>query len=60
MPKKSSASKVKLTDVSSLFGNSDHIKDVDSTKEEIIEVALIDLHEFAGHPFRVSMFCMSS
>lgn len=53
MPKKSSASKVKLTDVSSLFGNSEHIKDVDSTKEEVIEVALSDLHEFAGHPFRV-------
>ena len=53
MSKKSSATKVKLTDVSSLFGNSEHIKDVDSTKEEIIDVSLSDLHEFVGHPFRV-------
>ncbi len=53
MSKKSSASKVKLTDVSSLFGNSEHIKDVDSTKEEVMEIALSNLHEFAGHPFRV-------
>ena len=53
MPKRSSASKIKLTNVESLFGNSDTSRDIDSVNEEIIEVALSDLHEFAGHPFKV-------
>ena len=53
MFRNSSASKIKLTDVDSLFGNSDAIKDIDSSKEEIIEVPLTDLHEFDGHPFKV-------
>ena len=53
MPKKSSASKIKLTDVNSLFGNSKTIKDINNEREEIVEVALADLHEFEGHPFKV-------
>ncbi len=38
-----------VENTSTFFSN----KGTDSTKEEIIDVSLSDLHEFSGHPFRV-------
>ena len=53
MSKNNSASKIKLNSVESLFGITDSSKDIDSSKESIIEVPLKDLHSFSSHPFLV-------
>lgn len=52
MSKAGSASKIRLSSIDSLFGNTAS-NDIDATKEQVIEVPLADLHEFKGHPFRV-------
>ena len=44
-----SASKIKLTGYKDLFGPGVTMSD----KEEITEIPLNELHEFANHPFRV-------
>ena len=53
MSKESSASKIKLNSIDSLFGNVNTSNEIDATKEEVIEVNLSDLHTFKNHPFRV-------
>ena len=53
MSKAGSASKIRLSSIDSLFGNTETSNDIDATKEQVIEVPLADLHEFKGHPFRV-------
>lgn len=53
MSKLSSASKIKLNSIDSLFGNVNTSNEIDATKEEVIEVKLSDLHTFKNHPFRV-------
>lgn len=53
MSKAGSASKIRLSSIESLFGNTETSNDIDVTKEQVIEVPLADLHEFKGHPFRV-------
>ena len=53
MSKAGSASKIRLSSIDSLFGNTETSNDIDVTKEQVIEVPLADLHEFKGHPFRV-------
>lgn len=53
MSKKSSASKINLKSIDSLFGNVNTSSEIDATKEEVIEVKLSDLHAFKNHPFRV-------
>ena len=53
MSKAGSASKIRLSSIESLFGNTETSNDIDATKEQVIEVPLADLHEFKGHPFRV-------
>jgi len=53
MSKESSASKIKLNSIDSLFGNTNTSNEIDATKEEVIEVNLSDLHTFKNHPFRV-------
>lgn len=53
MIKPGSASKIKLSSIDDLFGNTGTSNDIDAVKEQIVEVALSDLHEFKGHPFRV-------
>lgn len=53
MSKKSSASKINLKSIDSLFGNVNTSSEIDATKEEVIEVKLSDLHTFKNHPFRV-------
>lgn len=53
MSKQSSASKINLKSIDSLFGNVNTSNEIDATKEEVIEVKLSDLHTFKNHPFRV-------
>ena len=53
MSKAGSASKIRLSSIDSLFGNTETSNDIDATKEQVIEVPLANLHEFKGHPFRV-------
>lgn len=53
MSRAGSASKIRLSSIDSLFGNTETSNDIDVTKEQVIEVPLADLHEFKGHPFRV-------
>ena len=53
MSKAGSASKIRLSSIESLFGNTETSNDIDVTKEQVIKVPLADLHEFKGHPFRV-------
>ena len=53
MSKESSASKIKLNSIDSLFGNVNTSNEIDATKEEVIEVNLSDLHTFKNHPFRL-------
>lgn len=53
MSRAGSASKIRLSSIDSLFGNTETSNDIDATKEQVIEVPLADLHEFKGHPFRV-------
>ena len=53
MSKAGSASKIRLSSIDSLFGNTETSNDIDVTKEQVIKVPLADLHEFKGHPFRV-------
>ena len=53
MSKESSASKIKLNSIDSLFGYVNTSNEIDATKEEVIEVNLSDLHTFKNHPFRV-------
>ena len=53
MSKNSVASNIKLNSLDELFGNTSTSSDIDSTKEEVLEVSLSDLHTFSHHPFRV-------
>ena len=53
MSKMSSASKINLQSIDSLFGNTNTSSEIDATKEEVIEVNISDLHTFKNHPYRV-------
>lgn len=53
MSKNSPASNIKLNRLDELFGNTKTSNDIDSTKEEVIEVKLSELHAFKNHPFSV-------
>lgn len=51
MSKAGSASKVKINTFDDLFGGADN--SVEGNGEQVTEVALSDLYEFKGHPFKV-------
>ena len=50
MSKAGSASKVKINTFDDLFGGADMVA---GNGEQVTEVALSDLYEFKGHPFKV-------
>ena len=51
--RKGSASKIQLNSFDDLFGFGNEIKQETSTSEQVMELALDDLHTFKNHPFRV-------
>ena len=51
--RKGSASKIQLNSFDDLFGFGNEIKQETSTSEQVMEIALDDLHTFKNHPFRV-------
>ena len=51
--RKGSASKIQLNSFDDLFGFGSDTKQETSTSEQVMELALDDLHTFKNHPFRV-------
>ena len=51
--RKGSASKIQLNSFDDLFGFGNDTKGEISTSEQVMELALDDLHTFKNHPFRV-------